>query len=200
MKVFVDCEFVDDGLTIDLISIGMVREDGAELYRINGDREGKSIHRAVCHDWLRENVVPYLPVTVHDSTEVDEHGVHLRTYPTPDVRHWFEWNKDHPDFSAVKPTVEIAEDVRRFIVSTPKVELWAWYSAYDHVALAQLFGSMQDLPEGVPMCTFDLKQEHVRLGSPVLPRQQGGEHNALADARHNQMIARFLDKHLLSLR
>lgn len=32
MKYFIDTEFVDDGHTIDLISIGIVAEDGRELY------------------------------------------------------------------------------------------------------------------------------------------------------------------------
>ena len=32
MKVWFDTEFIEDGKTIDLMSIGMIREDGAELY------------------------------------------------------------------------------------------------------------------------------------------------------------------------
>jgi hypothetical protein len=51
---------------------------------------------------------------------------------------------------------------------------------------------MIDLPDGVPMFTNDLKQEAVRLGSPVMPEQGQGEHHALADARHNLAMARFL--------
>ena len=51
---------------------------------------------------------------------------------------------------------------------------------------------MIDLPEGVPMWTNDLKQECARLGDPRVPEQGPGEHNALADARHNRDIAEFL--------
>ena len=42
------------------------------------------------------------------------------------------------------------------------------------------------------MWTNDLKQEAERLGNPQVPEQATGEHNALADARHNREIARFL--------
>jgi hypothetical protein len=42
------------------------------------------------------------------------------------------------------------------------------------------------------MWTNDLKQECARLGDPQVPQQDRGEHNALADARHNRVIAEFL--------
>ncbi|MBA3574969.1 MAG: 3'-5' exoribonuclease, partial [Pseudonocardiales bacterium] len=32
MRFFYDCEFIEDGLTIDLVSIGVVDEDGREFY------------------------------------------------------------------------------------------------------------------------------------------------------------------------
>lgn len=41
----------------------------------------------------------------------------------------------------------------------PNIELYGYYSAYDHVALCWLFGKMVDLPTGFPMYTIDLKQE-----------------------------------------
>ncbi len=34
MKIFYDAEFIEDGVTIDLISIAMVAEDGRELYAV----------------------------------------------------------------------------------------------------------------------------------------------------------------------
>jgi len=66
------------------------------------------------------------------------------------------------------------------------VQLWAWYADYDHVALAQLFGAMVNLPKGMPMYTMDLKQLAVMLGDPQLPKQIEGVHDALADAQHNK--------------
>lgn len=35
MRYFLDCEFIEDGTTIDLISIGIVAEDGREYYACN---------------------------------------------------------------------------------------------------------------------------------------------------------------------
>lgn len=52
---------------------------------------------------------------------------------------------------------------------------------------------MVSLPRGIPMFTNDLKQEAMRLGDPRVPEQQAGQHNALHDARHNRVIAHYLD-------
>lgn len=35
MRYFFDTEFYEDGKTIDLVSIGIVAEDGRELYAVN---------------------------------------------------------------------------------------------------------------------------------------------------------------------
>lgn len=37
MKYFLDTEFIEDGVTIDLISIGIVSDDGREFYACNRD-------------------------------------------------------------------------------------------------------------------------------------------------------------------
>jgi hypothetical protein len=66
----------------------------------------------------------------------------------------------------------------------PEPVLWAWYGAYDHVALAQLWGSMPELPRVVPRFTLDVRQLWEHLGRPPLPAQPAGLHHALDDARH----------------
>lgn len=55
MKIWFDTEFIEDGKTIDLISIGMVREDGATLYIENSECD---FMRA--SPWVAENVLPKL--------------------------------------------------------------------------------------------------------------------------------------------
>ncbi|MDP9101959.1 MAG: 3'-5' exoribonuclease [Actinomycetota bacterium] len=62
--------------------------------------------------------------------------------------------------------------------------LWAWFGAYDHVALCQLWGQMPDLPRAMPRFTLDVRQLWEHLGRPPLPAQPGRLHDALADARH----------------
>ena len=163
-----DCEFLEDGRTIELISIGMVRDDGAEYYAVNRDASRRRLRRRIRrHPWLMANVVPSLPRA---------HG---------------DWNLHMPDrwlFNYLDPCVKdparIAREVRNFILAKPDPKLWSWFSAYDHVVLCQLWGRMIDLPEGVPMFTNDLKQECDRLGNPKLPSMASvTEHNALGDAR-----------------
>lgn len=56
MKIWFDTEFYEDGRTIDLISIGMVREDGQTLYR-----EALAAEDIACQsEWLKINVFPHL--------------------------------------------------------------------------------------------------------------------------------------------
>lgn len=72
-------------------------------------------------------------------------------------------------------------------------EFWAYYADYDWVVLCQLFGRMIDLPKGWPMFCRDVKQYADSLGNPQLPKQESGEHDALADARHCRMMWEFLE-------
>lgn len=55
MRIWFDTEFIEDGKTIDLISIGMVREDGETLYLENSQC---NLFRA--SPWVKENVIPHL--------------------------------------------------------------------------------------------------------------------------------------------
>lgn len=55
MRIWFDTEFVEDGKTIDLISIGMVREDGATYYAENAQCDH---NRA--DPWVVENVLAHL--------------------------------------------------------------------------------------------------------------------------------------------
>lgn len=176
MKIFYDTEFLEDGKTIELISIGMVAEDGREYYAVNRDMPYKRIARSV---WLMANVVPSLP-RLHGDARL--HYAGKRSNPLA-----LDWTHPH-----MKRRARIADEVREFIQATPDVELWAWYGAYDHVALCQLWGTMIGLPKGVPMYTHDLKQEVDRLGNPPMPEQADGHHNALADARHVKAMAEHL--------
>lgn len=185
MRVFYDTEFLEDGQTIALISIGMVSDDGREYYAVASDAP---MHLIRMHPWLMQNVVPSLPIAPECKPALEDYLAD----PNENWKAAFAVELDVTD-PAVKPRAEIAGGVRDFLQAIDDVELWAWYAAYDHVVLAQLFGRMIDLPPGIPMWTNDLRQECHRLGNPPMPPQQTGEHNALADARHNRVMARFMD-------
>ena len=97
------------------------------------------------------------------------------------------WVREHvlpqlPPASTWKPRVQIREELLELF--GPEPVLWAWYGAYDHVALCQLWGAMPQLPRAVPRITLDVLQLWERLGRPPLPEQPSGRHDALADARH----------------
>lgn len=192
MKIFYDTEFIEDGRTIDLISIGMVAEDGRELYLVSEKIERDPLYSRICtHNWLMANVVPHLPLHIrYDGSP------HIGQPNSPNIfpRRSGHFTLDAGDNRIVSRRY-IRNAVRGFILATPDVELWAWYGAYDHVLLAQMFGPMVNLPEGIPMWTNDLRQEVHRLGNPPTPEQSGDEHNALADARHvRDMYAALSDR------
>jgi hypothetical protein len=185
--IWYDTEFIEDGRTIDLISIGMVRDDGREYYAVNAAvgllhaDSDDDLHKRICNSrWLMDHVVPNLPVR----GKIDPLGL----------------GGAHPSFTLdtrstlVRPRWVIANEVRDFVQSSPvlPVTLKGWYSDYDHVLLSQLYGRMIDRPEHFPMWTYDLKQECERLGNPAVPEQSTTEHHALGDAKHARQIDEFL--------
>ena len=56
MRYFFDTEFIDDGRTIELISIGVAAEDGREYYAISTEFDPDRAGR-----WVRAHVLPKLP-------------------------------------------------------------------------------------------------------------------------------------------
>lgn len=176
MRVFYDTEFLEagPGEPVRLISIGLVRDDGAEYYAVSDEATKRPLSGMIRkNEWLMANVVPSLPKAFGD----------MRMYQP---KRWL-FNYSDP---CVKARSVIAREVRDFILGRdadiPHVELWADWAAYDHVVLCQLWGRMADLPEGIPMWTHDLRQEIERLevsakDVPAMPGQRA--HNALGDAR-----------------
>lgn len=186
MKIYYDCEFLEDGSTIDPISIGMVAEDGRELYCVAEEIAAPPLYdRIRKHEWLMTNVVPHLPLKAAPG---------VKTYEFRPANHVIGAGFFHLDMdnNSVMPRRMIRNAVRGFVLDTPKPELWAWFGSYDHVLLAQLFGRMIDLPAGFPMWTNDIQQELHRRGNPEPPSQKAGEHHALADAKDGQLVHAWL--------
>lgn len=179
MKYWYDTEFHDDGKTIDLISIGIVAEDNREFYAVSADFDQ---HKLSENPWLVENVWPSLPVFRHPKSSRCACGIgHI--------------DREHP---AVRPRAQIARAVEEFLTvglyNGAVAQLWSWYESYDHVALAQLFGTMMQLPAGIPKRTNDIEQEAERLDIVgLLPEQPKGQHNALIDARYHRQLWTFVD-------
>lgn len=56
MRYYLDTEFIEDGKTIDLISIGLVCEQGATYYACSVEADLRK-----ASPWVRRNVLPQLP-------------------------------------------------------------------------------------------------------------------------------------------
>jgi hypothetical protein len=170
-KIYYDTEFLEDGKTIELISIGLVSEYGHEYYAVNSDAPWDRIRS---NRWLCDNVVRHLPLSRELRHSAEFGGI---------------FSVDNKSTS-VKPEWVIANEVREFILAVPEPELWADYGAYDHVVLCQLWGAMIHLPKGIPMWTNDLQQAARGL---ELPEQVSTQHNALEDARQVKIWAEWID-------
>ena len=156
-RIVYDTEFIDDGLTITPLSIAMRRSDGETLYAVNDSLEAMA--RAADNAWLRDHVLRWLPIDLELRTDM----------ATGSITAHVQWDADHPDYGAVRPIDEIADQVEDFVLERPDPQLWGYYSDYDHVFYAQLFGPMIELPDGMPKFTLDVKQYAVMLGDPKLP-------------------------------
>lgn len=156
-QYFYDCEFIEDGVTIELVSIGVVDEYGREFYAVSTEFDPS---RAI--PWVRDNV--------------------LNLLPSPADKAW-------------RSRARIRDELLEFLTeplrgrSQETIELWAWYGAYDHVALCQLWGAMPALPRAIPRFTKELRQLWDDQGRPALPGPASARHDALVDARHN--LARY---------
>jgi len=161
VRYFYDCEFIEDGLIIDLVSIGVAGEDGREYYAVSTEFDP-----ARAGSWVRGHVLPKLP---------------------------------SPADPAWRSRAEIRDSLLEFLTAPgDRVELWAWLAAYDHVALAQLWGTMPDLPRPLPRFTRELRQRWEDAGRPPLPPPPSDAHDALADARHNLARWRAIEAHRTS--
>jgi hypothetical protein len=138
---------------------------------------------------------------------VDEHGREFYAVSSEfDAARALPWVRRNvldklpsPADSAWRSRRRIRDDLYAFLTAPLRaqpgetIELWAWYAAYDHVVLAQLWGAMPALPRAIPRFTKDLRQRWDDVGQPRLPAAGSNRHDALADARHNLARWRVLD-------
>lgn len=221
MKYFIDTEFIEGFRKapfykrsgkkthfIDLISIGIVCEDGREYYAIS-----KEFNYKDADEWVKKNVI--LPIVQESVTKYNQQAKRLNM--------GFRDKPRHLDASAItvvqkfegKTNIQIANDIVRFIYgptdnldglseleeaqryemrdTTKHPEFWAYYADYDWVVFCSLFGRMIDLPKGFPMYCRDIKQLMDETGLGVEWKRSHcpdpkGEHNALVDARWNYSL------------
>jgi hypothetical protein len=80
MKIFIDTEFIDLEDDIDLLSLGLVREDGktyyAELYECDKSR---------ANEWVKHNVLPHLTGPIKFKKDI---ASDLIDFCGPDAEFW----------------------------------------------------------------------------------------------------------------
>lgn len=224
MKYFIDTEFAEGiqerpfylkgrlgnriiGMpkpTIDLISIGIVAEDGREYYAISKEFNLKeawnrfelkgansfkgelidTVHKVY---WLRDNVLKPIFEGLHYSNE----GMFK---PRFTYRNFKRLVKKYG-----KTNKQIAQDIHCFVygkcfkeqpAERPRrpshqferqIEFYGYYCDYDWVVFCWLFGKMIDLPKGFPMYCIDLKQIMDEKAYAHL-NKWGFSQNRIADA------------------
>lgn len=228
-KYFIDTEFHEHkkpikflGITIakvrtiDLISIGIVCEDGRTYYAINRDL---NLKHAKKDKWLKENVLSKLPAKQelyppHGSPLIWQKS--MRWLPMCQIR------QEIIDFCGGKPDWDESGTFYKYDDTTPI--FYGYYADYDWVVFCWIFGTMMQLPNGFPMYAIDLKQmldeqlNNINLSLndvdgtnsdktrpatleeklswakklPDYPRQEN-EHNALDDAQWNKKLFEFIN-------
>lgn len=227
MKYFLDQEFIE-GFTkqnllskrrhfIDLISIGIVGEDGSTFYAISNEYNYND-----ASEWVKENVIK---------------PMYIKTV-SGDARNRFTVKDFHKYYGRSNEQIR---DELYYLFSCYRssqlqwkapdgIEMYGYFADYDWVLFCSLFGKMIDLPNGFPMYCKDLKQmldekalsmtsmELTKITCPdcthdmyeylesstdgeykigVLKNhrsypKQKDEHNALADAKWNKELYHFI--------
>lgn len=243
MKYFIDTEFIEGFHKplfgkrrhfIDLISIGIVCEDGRTYSAISNEYKYKDADK-----WVQDNVIDPLYIsTVHG-----------------DGRN--HCSSENFQYAYGKSNNQIAKEIKKFIDSETieiigsiggiqflsdkakivirqgytEPEFYGYYADYDWVLFCSLFGRMIDLPKGFPMYCKDLKQmldekaesKNWYYGRDIWNNtpnrsndlqegdypaslkdkikkikshddypKQNNEHNALADAKWNHDLYKFI--------
>lgn len=178
MKYFFDTEFIEWAGGIDLVSIGIVSEDGDTFYA-----ESTNFDERNADQWVKDNVLAKLEWWGNENANKGFCNSFSQQQPGN------TWKTEVFGTEAL-----IASELLAWIGNpSTKPEFYAYYGAYDWVLFARLFGRLINLPKGFPMYVMDLKQmmDHERLDSDwkrtVCPDPEG-EHNALADAHWNKKL------------
>ena len=137
--------------------------------------------------WVRNNVLPHLHNCAYSGEKEDFcdsppiliskicHSIGSATHPGKCQNPNCTWCTRK----------QIRDDVASFmdINKYGNPEIWGYYSGFDYVILSQLFGTLDDYPEGWPMYIRDIQQVIDEQNIQSLPHQPSNQHNALADAR-----------------
>lgn len=201
--------------TIELISIGIVAEDGREYYALCKEFDLKAAEK---NEWLNKNVLTpiasdfyqkesrYAKYHFSDSLTLKNFLKWKGKSKSEIAREITEWISSHETIGEASFIWPVDEKVKEIPCGAPV--FYGYYADYDWVVFCSLFGTMMDLPKEFPMYCKDLKQIlddkavgrwHMthkecieKIKSDKNYPKQENEHNALADAKWNLKLYKFL--------
>lgn len=180
MRHFIDTEFIEHATGIQLVSIGIVREDGQRFYA-----ESCSFDERLADQWVKDNVIskllffnkekmPQKVYPVFETQSIEVFGT--ENFIKQHLLRWLSFERDESP------------------------EFYAYYASYDWVVFARIFGRLIEKPEHFPMWVIDLKQMMWERGLTKEWKQEVcpdplGEHNALVDAEWNKKLYDLIIQH-----
>lgn len=170
MKYFLDTEFIERPGSIQLISIGIVGEDGRTFYA-----ENTSFDERDADEWVRANVLENLK------------WYNCRTH----TMNLGDFRNDDTCYEVFGNQTLIRNSLLYFFKGDLSPEFYGYYADYDWVIFCWIFGKMIDLPKGWPKYCRDLKQMLDESGKDKIAGPQD-EHNALVDALWNKELYEYL--------
>ncbi len=223
MKYFIDTEFIEwysqwvfvkNRPFIDLISIGIVAEDGRTYYAISNQFNPDDASK-----WVKDNVL--YPIMLEYGFSKNLSNLHgCLSYSKMAVKSIQKHFGKHP--------ATIGYEIMQFCggslveqFAENDIQFYGYFADYDWVVFCAMFGRMIDLPKGFPMYCRDLKQmldervekltnsdfigtfhiekpltfkeklKMIKEGNLKYPKQ-GKEHNALDDAMWNKKLYEFI--------
>ena len=179
MKYFLDTEFYEKPGSIDLISIGIVSENGDTFYAEVTDCNKEEIEK---DNWLKENVIQNLKYWDKNFDNVMELFI-------DNGESTINWNlycrKEDLKAQLITWFARLAET---------KPIFYGYYADYDWVVFCWIFGRMIDLPKLFPMYCNDLKQTMDEMNLKNKPEQEGKEHNSLDDAIYTRKLYYWIEE------
>ncbi len=219
MKYFLDTEFIEGFKKpffgkkrhfIDLIQIGIVAEDGTQFRMLSSEYNYND-----ANEWVKENVILKLYTSY-------VHGDNRNRYSVSNFHKYYGKSNEEIKKELLLYFDCWRDSFSWRRMYDEPVEVYAYYADYDWVLFCSLFGRMIDLPKGFPMYCIDLKQttdekvnrltnndffthfhvtewltfaqklDLIKNKNPKYPKQEN-EHDALADAKWNYELYKFLN-------
>lgn len=224
MKYFFDTEFIEGFHKplfgkrrhfIDLISIGIVAQDGREYYGISNEFDPNK-----ASDWVKENVLYQIIEEYIQSTNGDKRQMVLAAFGNKShekcIRLIQDWiGKSHKQIAAEiiffmgkekiqsqnigDRKVRLSDDSYNSIIRGYSIpEFYGYYADYDWVLFCSLFGTMMDLPKEFPMFCMDLQQMMHEKASLITAEEKEYELMSTVNFDENNKLI-IIDKKKLSL-